>query len=290
MKFQKPMSTRYFHHAMIAMLATIALCSSSIAFADQAGVVTTDPAPAVSASVLAWGSVTALLCTFIMNLTAPGTNTPWNWNPTTRFLLALAATTLSGVIHSLQSGVTVQTAVVTAVAAILTATLAHFSTPGAAAKTVGGAVLLLGLSAGASGCSWVQQEIAKSPTTIGADFELAANIANGVAKEVFATVEAQLPPSQQAAALAIFNAAEVVYGHAIDFLNDGLQAYSDGQSQDWAGLIASCVQAYDVVVAVVDQYGGSIPSFGAKLMGAPSYAASHAVLAAQSLRLHRFHL
>ena len=124
----------YVHQAILACLVGLALFSTSHALASQVGVVTADPSPVVSSGIVAWASVTALFCTFVMGLTSPGTPTPWDLNPQVRFWIALGVTVLSGFAHSLQTGITVQTAALTAATSLLMAVIAHFSTPGSMQK------------------------------------------------------------------------------------------------------------------------------------------------------------
>jgi hypothetical protein len=121
----------YVHQAILACLVGLVLLSTSHALAAQVGVITPDPSPAVSSGVLAWASVTALLCTFVMGVTSQGTPTPWNLSPVARVWIALGVSAVSGFAHSLQSGVTVQTATLTAASSLLMAVIAHFSTPSA---------------------------------------------------------------------------------------------------------------------------------------------------------------
>ena len=277
---------RLFHQGVLGFVIGLAIFSSGVAFASQTGLITTDAPPAVSAGVVAWGSITALACTFLMNLTTPGTPTPWNWNPQVRWALALAATVVSGVVHSLQTGVTVQTALVTAAAALLTATLAHFSTPGAMAKAVpqvaGAAVLMLGIAFSSTGCAGTfDQLVAGSPSTVVNAFEQAAGVVNSGAEVLFPVVLAQLPPAQQATAQADFTKAEATYQSAMTALNAGVAAYQASQgTPNWSALISDGIQAVDAVIAAIDTWGGSVPPLpGARVaLLAPSYMTARANL------------
>ena len=124
----------YVHQALLACLVGLALFSTTHALAAQVGSVVEDPSPIVSSSIVAWASVTALLCTALMGLTSPGTKTPWNWTPTSRFWFATVVTVASGACHSITTGVSLQTAGLTAASALLMAVIAHFSTPGSMQK------------------------------------------------------------------------------------------------------------------------------------------------------------
>ena len=120
--------------AFLACLVGLALSSTTHALAAGVGALSTNPDPAVSSGVLAWASMTALACTFILGLATPGNPCPVNLNPMTRFWVATVVTVISGAAHSLQTGVTLQTAILTALSSLLMAVIAHFSTPGSMAK------------------------------------------------------------------------------------------------------------------------------------------------------------
>jgi hypothetical protein len=130
----KNFTKSYVHQALLAGLVGLSLFSTTHALAAQVGVVTADASPVVSSGILAWASVTALLCTFVMGVTSPGTPSPVNLNPVTRMWVAIVVTAVSGFAHSLQSGVTIQTAALTAASSLLMAVIAHFSTPGSMQK------------------------------------------------------------------------------------------------------------------------------------------------------------
>ena len=124
MSFPTMSSRRFFSQALFMAFLFTAVLSSFQALASQVGVVT-PMAPSLSPQVVAWWSVTALVCTLIMNLTAPGTPTPWNWTPQVRFFVALGATTISGIAHALTDGTAWQTAVLTAFSSLVAAVLAQ---------------------------------------------------------------------------------------------------------------------------------------------------------------------
>jgi hypothetical protein len=312
-------SMRLFHQGVIAFVATVALFSSGAALAAQVGVVPDSP-PVVSASVLAWGSVTALACTFLMNLTAPGTPTPWNWNPQVRWGLALLATTVSGIIHSMQSGVVVQTAIVTAACALLAATLAHFSTPGAlakpAAKVVGAAVLLLALGAsvsvpgvarraeagvaraathvqvgGMTGCSVLFPGLTTG--TVTSDITAALTVAqtlDGWATTAWSDAQPYIPQVSLTNAQAVWTKAQDVYQAAVTSLQAALAAYTagTGPSPNWAALLAALTSAADAIVTVIDQFGGSLPGMLATLSTNSEFRVHVASVHATQTTLHTF--
>ena len=278
---------RLVHQGILACIGCVALFSSVQALASQVGVVSTIPEPAVSAGVIAWGSVTALACTFLMNLTADGTPTPWNWNPQVRWLLALAASTVSGLVHGLQSGVSTQTAIVTAVGALLAATLAHFSTPGALAKkgTVGLLVLALG-TGGLTGCATLFPGLQTGTTTADITaFITVAETVDSFAATAWADAQPFIPQASLASAQAAWARAQDAYQAAISLAQDSLAAYTAGAAQNWAGVIAAVTSAVDAVVTVINQFGGSIPgTVGANHEFAVHVATTHAAQAS----LHKF--
>jgi hypothetical protein len=305
-------SNKLISHSIVALLASVAFFSSSVVLAAQVGAVT-DSAPAVSAGVLAWGSVTALVCTFLMNLTSSGTPTPWNWNPQVRFYLALGATTVSGILHACQTGVTIQTAAVTALGSLLAAVMAHYSTPGAmtkaAPKVAGAALLLLALGAsvtvsnshdrsplaraashvqvgGLTGCATLFPGLNTGTTTadISAFIQVAQTV-DGFASIAWTDAQPFIPPASLASATAAWTKAQDAYQAAITVAQASLAAYTSGAAQNWVSLFAAVTSAVDAVVTVIGQFGGALPA----PMGVSSEFALHvaSVHSAQTT-LHSF--
>lgn len=158
-----------------------------------------------------------------------------------------------------------------------------------AALLVGGS--LAGLLAGPSGCAAIEQEIAKNPTVWVADFEMAENVANTGAEALWPVVKAQLPAAQQAAAQADFDKAEETFQDALALQTSSLAAYQDGQSANWAQLVTDGTKAVDALVAIIDQYGGTLPMVGTAGATASSspYTVARAKVEIRRIDVHRYY-
>lgn len=138
---------------------------SRVAFAQQ---VAPPAALATGTPIMLWASVAGILVHAAMSLVAPGTPTPWNLPASTRFYLGAALSALSGLASLLQTGATVQSALLTSLGTLIAALVAH--APQLAAKdeprpgnggggTLGAlsaGALLAAVAIGASGCTAAQ--------------------------------------------------------------------------------------------------------------------------------------
>lgn len=151
------------------------------------------------------------------------------------------------------------------------------------------AALALVASLSLTGCSGFLSGLATSNPVVDATaFENAANVADGIAVNAFQIIEPLLPAADQAVAQADFAKAQATYQGVIAALNDAIQAYQDGTSQNWTSLYTDIQNAIDAIVAIVDSYGGSPAAALSVARGSSAFVTERALLTTAVATVHKY--
>ncbi len=151
-------------------------------------------------------------------------------------------------------------------------------------KTIASLSVVVALGAGAAtlpGCAsawW--QNIVNNPVESVQQFEAAINVAVSAAQLAWPAILPAIPAASQAQAQQQFSNAVAAVNHALQALNDGVNAAVAAQQSnpDFTALMQAVSDAVVQVVAIVDEYSGTQPAPAPVAdAGAPPAPASLAV-------------
>jgi hypothetical protein len=274
---------------------------TALAASDASGSVTAG----MSSSVWNWVVFFTGALVYLAQWVDPANaQTPWNLSAKTRMIAFTVLGLVVGVLHAVTKDPSVPwtDSLMTGVMTVVLPGVLHFA-PGMFAKAkagggvgpAAGALLLigaLGTSTMATGCAAFTSAVNKDPTVYVADFEMAAGIVNDGAKAIFPIVLAHLPTASQGVAQADFDKAEATYTDAMTAINAGLAGFKDGKAADWGKLLADGVTAIDAIIAIIDEYGGTVTPLGASVHAqtiGPAYVHYRLQLSSAVEVCHKYH-